>query len=502
MSDITAVDTSNDLEDAVGDGLDLNLIKRRSLVGATTFMARSVFLQGLGLLSNLVLVALLSVEAIGIYGFVLQIIGLLNFFSDVGLGSALIQKKANPTLQDYRNAFTIQQILAWVIVGVSAAIIASGLVAQKTGPAGNWILLALAMSFPVLAFRTMSAIMIERRLDFSKLVIPQIIEQIVFHGLLIGMVWQGFGVISYAYAIIVRSIVGATAMFMLQPWPIGLAFNRTVLKAILGFGVKFQLNDLLARIKDQLFFLSLGIILPLREFGFVHWGKLWSQYPYNLTVQNVMMISFPVFSRLQHDPAALKKAVEKMLFFIALLAFPLLIGMSVFIIPLTELVVSYRKWQPAVWTLILFSLSIGWGAVSSPLTNTLNAIGQINTTLKLMVMWTALTWVVTPLMVWWLGFNGVAIAELAISFTSVLSFYFVSKYVPINAWDSLWRQLLAAGVMAAVGVAGLSLWRLSLGWMVVGMGVTGASYAVVIALLARDRVVGELRLFLSSRRLG
>jgi hypothetical protein len=75
---------------------------------------------------------------------------------------------------------------------------------------------------------------------------------------------------------------------------------------MLGFGAKFQLNDFLARIKDQLYFLVLGQVLPLNQFGFIQWAKNWSMYPYNLTVQNVMAITFPTFSRLQKRKDLLK----------------------------------------------------------------------------------------------------------------------------------------------------------------------------------------------------
>ena len=156
--------------------------------------------------------------------------------------------------------------------------------------------------------------MLERRLEFSKLVLPQVIEQIVFHAVLITLAIRGSGVISYAYAIALRTVAGIILMNVIQPWKIGLQLNRAAIKTLLGYGVKFQLNDLLARIKDQLFYVVVGLILPLKEFGFIQWAKNWSMYPYTLTVQNVMVITFPTFSRLQHHKEALARGVELSLF--------------------------------------------------------------------------------------------------------------------------------------------------------------------------------------------
>jgi len=304
---------------------------------------------------------------------------------------------------------------------------------------------------------------------------------------------NGSGSIAYAYAILARSIVGVVVMFVLQPWSIGFALNKTSLKSLLGFGVKFQINDFLARIKDQLFYLVLAMFLPLRDFGYIQWAKNWSMYPYNLTVQNMMAITFPAFSRLQGHSLALKKAIEKSLFFITAAIFPILVGMSVFIFPFISLVPKWGKWQPAALSLILFSLSIAWSAVSTPLTNTLNAIGKINWTLKLMVMWTVLTWILTPVGIYFFGFNGVAISALLISFTSVLSVYFVKKIVPIDFIDQVWRQLLASVVMSIVGVIGMQFW--SQGYLQFSAGVilTGLTYAVTLLIVGKDKVLTEIR---------
>ena len=82
-------------------------------------------------------------------------------------------------------------------------------------------------------------------------------------------------------------------------------------------------------------------------------------YPYNLTVQNVMAITFPTFSRLQKRPALLKKAIEKSIFFISLSIFPILVGMSVFIQPLTRVFSAVCK-VAASYSRFCHVCFIGW----------------------------------------------------------------------------------------------------------------------------------------------
>lgn len=278
---------------------------------------------------------------------------------------------------------------------------------------------------------------------------------------------------------------------MLQKWDIGLHIDRASLKTLLHFGFRFQLNDFLARIKDQLFYVVLGLFLPLREFGFVQWAKNWSLYPYNLTVQNVMAITFPTFARLQHDKVALRKAIETSLFFITVAIFPILIGMCVFIMPFIDIFPVYEKWKPAVPSLIFFTLSIGWSAISSPLTNTLSAVGSINKTLQLMIMWTTLTWILTPILLYFFGFNGVALAAFVISCSSYASVHYVKKVVDFSFLDQIKYQSYASIVMTIVCVLGLPIWGKNIFFFGLGLVVAAISYGVPLYILGKAKLRTE-----------
>lgn len=237
-------------------------IKKKTVLGSFSYFLRTGLLQAIGLGSTVVLSAYLSPEDFGTFGIVTVIIGILVFFSDVGLAAALIQKPTTPTIIEYRTAFTVQQLLAWVIMGVVLVMISSGWITQFAGVDAKWILLALGISFPLATLKTIPSIILERQLLFSRLVIPQIVEQLVFHSTLLYCAFSGIGVVMYAYAVLARSVAGVITMAVLQTWSFGFALNKNALKLLLGFGIQFQLNDLLARIKDQLYYLFLAGVLP------------------------------------------------------------------------------------------------------------------------------------------------------------------------------------------------------------------------------------------------
>jgi O-antigen/teichoic acid export membrane protein len=448
--------------------LDREQLKKKTVAGAMSYFARTLFLNGIGLAANMILGALLLTSDYGVYAVVVNIIGVLTFFSDIGLASALIQSKKKPTDEDYQTIFWVQMSLAGLIVICCLVIQMSGLFASQLGETGGGILLALGASFVFAALKTVPSIKLTRSLSFSKLVWPQIVEQVVFNGVLIALVVAGRGVASYIPAIWARSVAGTLCLLLIMPyWP-KLVFSGQSFKNNVRYGIKFQLNDFLARVKDQFFYLTVSKVVTLEEFGMIGFSKNWSMYPYNLTVQNVLAITFPTFSRLQKNLPLLRRALEKSIFFITLAIFPILTAMCVLFWPITVVIPDYTKWMPTTLTFILFTLSIAPAAISTPLTNVLNATGRVNSTLKLMLFWTGLTWLLTFPLLTWLGFDGVAVAALLISLTSFLPVWLVKKVVPFNLWDNIWRQLLACVLMALVGWAGLAWAMRGLGeWLAV-----------------------------------
>jgi O-antigen/teichoic acid export membrane protein len=473
--------------------LDPQQLKRKTVSGAISFFVRTLILNGIGLAANLILGGLLAVTDFGIYGVVIQIIGVLTFFSDIGLASALIQRPSEPSDRDYQTIFWTQMSLAVFIVAICFALVQSGFFAHQLGAEGPAILYALAFSFILSAFKTIPSIKLTRALDFSKFVLPQIIEQLVFNGLLIILVLQGFGLQSYTLAIWARSLIGTALMLYLVPFFPRFTFSLRSFKRTIKYGCKFQANDLLARLKDQLFYLFVAKQMSLSDFGLVSFAKNWSMYPYNLTVQNVMSITFPTFSRLQAHSTYLARAIEKSIYFITLFIFPLLTGMCLFFYPLTQVIERYGKWEDALLSFVLFTLAIAPAAISSPLTNVLNAIGKINQTLYLMIIWTLLTWGLTLPLLHFYGFNAVAIASFIISLTSFAPVYLVKKSVPFKLLPQIWVPSLACLAMALVILPLMQFWVKDLPHTLLGGVIAIIVYVLVVLACGWRQLWAEIR---------
>src|SRR3990170_5319573 len=429
------------------EDFDLDVVARKSVRGIFALVSRTFFIQVLSIAASFILTIFLDPGSYGVFFVVSSLVVFLTYFQDIGLAAALIQKKEEVTKEELRYTFTLQQILVLLIV-IPVLIFSKDIaVFYKLNASGYVLLISLTISFFLSSLRTIPTVILERKLDFKKLVIPQIAENLVYNLSLIYFSISGFGLTTFTIAVLARSVVGLVITYFIQPWPIGLSFNLRSIKNLISFGIPFQANTILALIKDDLLTVYVGKILPFSQVGYIGFAQKWAFMPLRLIMDNVIKVTFPSYSRLQHNPAALKLAIEKSLFLISFFIFPT----AVFIIQYSEflidLIPKYSKWEPAILSLSFFALNTIFSSISTPLTNFLNAIGKVTITLYFMVFWTALTWVLTPLSIFTFGFNGFAASSFIISVSSVLVYLIAKRYVSFSFTKPVFRQFAASFIM-------------------------------------------------------
>ncbi len=429
------------------DDFELHAIATKSVRGAFALVSRSFILQLIGLITSFILTVFLDPASFGIFFVVSSIIVFFNYFQDIGLAASLIQAKEEPTKEQLRTVFVTQQLL--VLVMVIPALLFSSNIAHfyHLDEAGYILLIALLVSFVLTSLRTIPTILLERKLDYGKLVIPQILENLVYNLALIACAILGMKVASFTIAILLRSVVGLIAIYIIQPWPIGIAFDRRSLKKLMSFGIPFQANSVLALFKDDFRTIYLGKVLPISQLGYIGFAEKVAYLPLRLVMDNVIKVTFPSFSRLQDDKKALRLAIEKSLFLICLAIFPIAVAIIAYSPFLISYFPRYQKWEPAILSITFFSLGTVLSSISTPLTNFLNAIGKVKITFYFMIFWTVAIWVSTLILLSVMGYNGVAFSTFLVSLSSVGVFIVSKRYVEFSVIAPIYKQFIAAIVM-------------------------------------------------------
>lgn len=471
--------------------LDIAAVTKRSIHGVFALVTRTFFIQIISFVVNFLLTIYLSPAVFGTYFIVTAMIAFLSYFSDIGLAAALIQKKESLTQEDLVTTFTLQQFL--VITAVVIALSLTPIIGKfyNLNHGGLFLYDALIIAFFISSLKTIPSVLLERDLRFDKLVIPQIVETIVFNGVALVLAVKGLGVATFSYAVLARGILGLITMYIIAPWHIRVGFSKDVAKRLLSFGIPFQANSMLALIKDDLLIAYIGKILPLAQVGYIGFAQKWAFAPLRLIMDNVIRITFPSFARLQHEKEHLITAIEKSLFALAFLIFPSLMGLVMLAPSFIAVIPKYHKWEPAVLSLGLFAINAALSSISTPLTNAINAIGKIKMTLYFMIGWTIATWVITPIAIMMYGFNGFAGASALIAVSVVIVVWFVKREINFSL-RPLITPIIATVLMGGF-IAGVThVVHLNLIEILATILASGGLYLLIVYFLARKELVQDI----------
>src|SRR5260221_3335981 len=337
--------------------ISLETVKERSVRGIVILTGRTFFLQILGVVAVGFLAAFLGAYEWGVFAIVNAVINFLNYFSDIGLAAALIQKKENPTETDLRTTFLVQETLVLIIIGIMVALGRFFTSRFSLNPDGVMLYYAMAFTFLISSFKSIPSILFERKLDFVKLVFLQILKQIIYYVVLLLFYVKGYGFKSFTIAIITRDVVGVIVLYILQPWKPGIAFSRKTLSGLFKFGVPYQINTFLAAVKDDGMILVLGSILGPIGIGYLAFAQKFARYPLTFFMDTVTRVTFPAFSRMQDTKGDLERSVTRSIFFICLLVFPSLVGISILAPILVNVIPRYNQWIPALIPIVFISIN-------------------------------------------------------------------------------------------------------------------------------------------------
>ena len=470
-----------------GRGRTLTNIASSVRTGARLFTVRLFVLNGLRIISAVVLARFLVPGDYAAFGAIATFISFVQFAVDLGLGGAAIQQEAEPTESEMATIFSIQQVIAWLLVIVTW--VTAPWLTSRLGLSTDtaWMLRAYAFILPITAARITPNVRLIRDLAYGKIAWVEIVDSVVLYTLQLSLAVAG----ARAWALILggvsRTVTTSLLLSIKAPWRPQLRFDFAVVRKALAFAVPYQLNAASAAVRG---FIPAWVLLAMTtpsESGLVIWslgitGFVWQ---FAFLADRVM---FPAFSRLVNEPAAATRAATTLLFAgtLGTLAVAAVVGP---VLPAVVPFVFGARWAGAVQILQLL-LWAAAGLVTSYLTaSILNGMGMPRARLATVVLGGALELTGTLWLVPQIGVTGYAFAVGAAGISEALvALAFVRRRLAIHLGP------LGAAVLAAGGSAfGAS----TVENPILGGVVALAIFATVVALLARSACANLVRQLVS-----
>jgi O-antigen/teichoic acid export membrane protein len=390
--------------------------------GIKLLLGRQIVVQVITFGGGIILARTLDPADFGLYVISAFMVGMFALIGDFGLAPSFIQRKQELTDLELQVGFTVQQILTSVLVLILLLFgpsIASYLYPQI--PQVRWLVRVLSLNLYLTSWRSMSALQLERHMKYDKLAKIEVSEILLYQVLAVTLALMGAKTWSYIVASLAQGLFGTILIYSAAPWPVRLKLDQKIAKDLMQFGVPFQLQIILNSIGGWITPLIVGRQVGPNAVGYITWASSNGRKPLMVT-DSVMRVAFPHFSRIQEDLAEVERIVMRYLsglLVLAMLWFTCIVATTP---GLVELIYK-TKWVPAVPALIMYSATLTFDMMSMIVGITLNGIGRLKVTTRIVAARTVINIVLAIIFVHSMAkssaYNGVPLAFLIASAVTV-----------------------------------------------------------------------------------
>ncbi len=294
---------------------------------------------------GIVLARLLFPEQYGLIGMLSIFMAVAHSFVNSGFGSALVQKQ-NVTQVDICSIFYFNILVGFLAACILCAI-APLIAAFYNQPALTQLTRAMSLIIVIDSFALIQRSLLSKKIDFKTSTKVGLTASLTSGVVGIAMAYSGFGVWSLVAQQLAASFVNAVLLWVFNSWRPAWVFSLSSLRSMFGFGSRLLISGLLNQIFANIYLLVIGKVYSAADLGFYTNAKKMQQTPAQTIGGMVGRVTFPVFSTIQDDLPRVKRNLKKALTTVALVNFPVMIGLAVVGRPFI-LVLLTDKWEQSI----------------------------------------------------------------------------------------------------------------------------------------------------------
>lgn len=268
-----------------------------------------------------------------------------QYFAQMGLGSALIQKKE--LLEEEKKAsFTSSLLLGSLFTLLFFFLAPLGEYIFKNNNVVP-IIQVMAFSFLINGFALTPTSLLRRELKFKQLAIAEIIAFTIGYMIVgIGAALSKFGVWSLIYASISQVGLLGIISFILAKHPLTFTFQWKYYKNLYAFGSKVSVISFMEYISSTLDTFFIGRFLGSKLLGIYNRAFMLINLPFQYFTSSLSRVLFPAFSRVQDDTEKVKRNLLMILQLTSFILFPLAFLVSILSKEIV-LIILGNKWLAA-----------------------------------------------------------------------------------------------------------------------------------------------------------
>ena len=307
----------------------MGTLQQKAVKGITWSTAATIVNAVMQIGYTSIMARLLDPKAFGLVATSQLIIRFAVYFSEMGLGKALIQKEKLED-SDVRAAFTGTALLG-VFFFVATLVAAPHIYRQfLDDEALVDVIKFMSLNFVVTGLVGTSLNLLRRRLEFQTLSIIEISTYIFSYAVVgVGLAMQGFGVYALLSATLTQSILTGIIAYALVRHSVAPIFKWTAYKGLLAYGSRMSLISFLEFISNNMDTFIIGRQLGARALGFYNRAWMLIFLPIINLSTSVSRVLFPTLSSIQSDIERLRRVYLDTIKFVAFGVVPICAGVAV-----------------------------------------------------------------------------------------------------------------------------------------------------------------------------
>lgn len=437
-------------------GTDNRGLRKRVQRGLIWTIADSWGRQLLGLAVFVVIARLVSETDIGLVALAAVFVAFAQIFVDQGLSDALVQRR-QLSRGHIDTAF-------WISMGVGVGLALAGVllaipIARSVGePTLQPILQVLSLSFVLTALSSVQIGLLRRELAFRSLALRTLLATAGGGVVGIAMALQGYGAWALVGQQLAQAALSVAMLWRVSPWRPGRNVSSAHFRQLFGYSRNVVGSDILSFLARNADNFLIGAVIGTGPLGIYAVGYRILDASNSLLIGLSRRIAFPALSRLQHEPARMKRAFFRVSRLSGVLYIPAFVGLA---LVAQELVVVLfgRRWEeagPVAALLFLAGPIIGVQNFSAAL---LNAAGHPGVVFRLRLISTIAN--VVGFVVAVFAFNSIiavaAVFSLRAYLLMPLNLHWMSRYSGVPAAEYLrqFRGIVLATLAMSATVIGL-----------------------------------------------
>ncbi len=323
----------------------------------------------------LVLARLLVPEDFGIVAMASVFARLLTLLTSMGVTRAVVQR---PHVDDayLSTALWGNMAIGCLLSGVGWG--AAGLIAKfYHEPLVGPVFAALSLRFALTGATVVQSALISRQMRFGVLQVRNIISAGVAGSVAVVLALRGAGVWSLIAQIVVADLLDLVLLWTATAWRPKRLFSWTNLRELWGFGSRILGSQFFNYVVKYFDNLLIGRMLGAVQLGYYAFGYALFLTPLLDITGTVWQVTFSAFSRLQEDLPRLRRGFLLTTKYVALITFPVLLGLLLVARDLITVVFG-AKWLPAAPVLQILLVAGVLRSQVSIWNSVLPALGRVN----------------------------------------------------------------------------------------------------------------------------